>query len=424
MSEDQRIVVVGAGLAGMRAAERLRERGFAGEIVILGTETSMPYHRPALTKQFLTGALPAAELDIEPLEDLDAVWRLGTSVSRLDLRRRILHLPGTEELRYDGLVIATGMEARRVTGGQHGNPRIVVLRTIADARQLQRALAGNRDPVVVMGTGFIAGEVASSLRAMERDVTLVGRSAVLQKDVLGLELGSRLTQLHRERGVVLELGATIEEWAPGPRTVGLKLSNGKHIKAAAVVVALGTVPAVGWLRDSGVPVDNGVLCDETCHVTGLDDVVAAGDVARWPNQRFDEESRRVEHWTNAIEMGRAAAENLLAGRDAATPFTPIPRFWSEQHGLRIQAAGMPGLGKEQVALRPKSRGGQSVTGFLRDGRVMGVVGFNSSAAVHAYADELIQQRPPPSQGSPGRVSFLHAVGVGQPREAKQTGSGG
>lgn len=411
-----RIVIVGAGLAGMRAAERLREIGFTGEVVLLGAETGLPYHRPALSKQFLIGQMNTKDLTIQPLDELDAVWRLGTPVSRLDTKRRILHLPGGEELGYDGLVIATGVEARRVNGGQHGHPRVVVMRTIADAQRLQRALTGNRYPVVVLGSGFTGCEIASSLRHMAREVTIIGRSKSLMANLLGPELGRQLAELHEHHQVDLQLGVTIEDWDLGsPRSVGIKLSNGKVIDAACVVVAVGSAPAVTWLRDSGVPIDDGVVCDATCHVAGLEDVVAAGDVAQWPNLRFDERPRRTEHWTNAIEMGRAAAESLLAGRSSAAPFTPIPRFWSEQHGLRIQAAGVPALGTDRVTLQPRSAGGRSVTGYVRGRQMMGIVGFDSSAAVLAYADQLMYAQQPvnhgasPAHGAHRRVSFLQAV---------------
>lgn len=413
-----RIVIVGVGLAGMRAAERLREIGFSDEIVMLGAEPRMPYHRPALSKQFLTGAMKLPDLAIEPLDDLAAVWRLDTPVSRLDHQRRTVHLPGDEELGYDGLVIATGVEARRQSGGQHGHPRVVVLRTVADAQRLQRALAGNRLPVVVLGSGFTGCEIASSLRSMAREVTLVGRSTGLMANLLGPELGRELAELHSHHEVDLELGVTVADWdLRSARSVGVRLSNDRVIEAACVVVAVGSVPAVGWLRDSGVPIDDGVVCEATCHVAGFDDVVAAGDVAQWPNLRFDSTPRRIEHWTNASEMGRAAAESLLAGRASAQPFTPVPRFWSEHHGLRIQAAGVPAIGEERVLLRPASPGNRSVTGYVRGRQVVGIVGFNSSAAVLAYADELIYEQPrAPATSSPRgrgrRVSFLQAVRSG------------
>ena len=409
-----RIVIVGAGLAGMRAAERLRELGHPGEVVVLGSETSMPYHRPALSKQFLTGELSVADLRIESFDDLDVGWRLDTPVSQLDPGRRVLHLPGGEELGYDGLIIATGVEARRMPGAPHGHPRVVTLRTVADAKRIQRALAGNRAPVVMLGSGFTGCEITATLRSIGRDVTIVGRTDPLMGNLLGAELGYYITDLHERRGVNLELGSTITDWAPGPRNITVRLSNGRVIEAACVVVAVGSVPAVRWLRDSGVPVADGVVCDETCHVSGFEDMMAAGDVASWPNLRFDTRPRRTEHWTNATEMGRAAAENLLAGRSAARPFQPVPRFWSEQHGLHIQAAGVPALGTERVT-QPGAPLARSVTQYLHNGRLMGVVGFDNAAAVLSYADDLTklgplargETRAPAAAGR--RRSFLESV---------------
>ncbi|MDT4991298.1 MAG: hypothetical protein QOH97_1190 [Actinoplanes sp.] len=410
-----RIVIVGAGVAGLRAAERLREVGYGDEIVILGNEDTMPYMRPALIKSFLVGEESAAEVKLDVTPDLDVTWRLGTPVSQLDAEHRVLHLPGGEELNYDGLIIATGVEARRLNGGQHGHPRVISIRTLADSIRLQRALAGNRYPVVVLGNSFTGCEVASSLRTMAREVSLVGRSTSLMARLLGHELGDELVGLHRQHDVDLQLGATIDDWSLRNRSVVVRLTNGETIEAAAVVVAAGSVPAVAWLRGSGVPVDDGVVCEPTCHVVGYDDIVAAGDVARWPNLRFDDRARRVEHWTNAIEMGRAAAENLLRGRAAAEPFMPVPRFWSEQHGVRIQAAGMPVLGTQRLKLQAPSTGGRSVTGYVRQGSLMGVVGLDSSAAVLAFQDELSRQKPflqsavEQSHRPHRRLSFLDAA---------------
>ena len=383
-----RIVVVGAGIAGLCAAERLRELGFDGEVVIVGSESTMPVHRPMLSKQFLTGELTAADVLTAPSESLDATWRLNTSVSQLDPRRRVVHLPGGEELEYDGLVIASGVEPRRHPGGMNGNPRVVVVRTRADTRKMRNLLDRSREQVVVIGSGFIGCEVASSLRSMDRSVTIVGRTKVLMNNLLDNDLATRLTDLHRRNKVRLELGVSVRSWAGGASRAELLLSTGRSLGASCVVVAIGSVPAVAWLRDSGARLDNGIVCEATCHVEGMEDVVAAGDVASWPNLRFDEKPRRVEHWTNAIEMGRAAAESLLSGRESATPFTPVPRFWSEQHGLRIQAVGMPSVGTDHVSLDQTSASERSLTGHMRDGRLTGVVGFDRSVAVLDYGKKL------------------------------------
>ena len=388
MSGGPRIVIVGAGIAGMCAAERLRELGFDGELVIVGSESTMPVYRPMLSKQFLTGELGSKDVLTAPTENLDATWRLNTAVSQLESGRRVVHLPGGEEIAYDGLIIASGVEPRRHPDGLNGHPRATVVRRRADTWRLRQLLEGTRGQVVVIGTGFIGCEVASSLRSMDCSVTVVGRTKALMNNLLDDDLAARLTDLHRRNKVRLELGTNVESWAGSSSRIELLLSSGRSLSAAAVIVAVGSAPAVSWLRDAGARLDNGVVCEPTCHVVGLDDVVAAGDVASWPNLRFDTRPRRVEHWTNAIEMGRAAAESLLSGRDSATPFAPVPRFWSEQHGLRIQAAGMPAVGTERLSLDPASASERSLTGYLREGELTGVIGFDRSVAVLKYANKL------------------------------------
>ncbi|WIY03297.1 FAD/NAD(P)-binding oxidoreductase [Amycolatopsis mongoliensis] len=397
----ERIVIAGAGLAGLRAAERLRELGFDGEVVVFGAEPDIAYHRPALSKSLLTGAVSRAQtLLADPLE-VDAEWYFDTPVTALSPNRQVVHLDG-EELRYDGLIIATGVEPRRMPGAPHGHPRVVVVRTLSDTTALQRALATNPGPVAVIGDGFIGCEVASSLREMDRDVVLIGRSRALLADVLGPDIGDWLTALHTARGVRLELGTTIRRWHPGTTSVGLEFADGRAIDVACVVVAIGSVPAVSWLRGAKLPLDDGVVCGPTCHVLGSDTIVAAGDVARWPNFRYDATPRRDEHWLNAVEMSRAAAENLLAGPQGSPAYTPVPRYWSEQHGVRIQVAGRPMLGSDTVLLESPVSGTRPITGFVSGGRLVGLVGLDSPAAVLHWTAELARQRPAPSIVPPQR----------------------
>jgi NADPH-dependent 2,4-dienoyl-CoA reductase/sulfur reductase-like enzyme len=395
----ERIVIAGAGLAGLRAAERLREVGFDGEVVVLGAEPDVAYHRPALSKQLLTGAVSRADtLLADPLE-VDAEWRFDTPVTAVSPNRQIVHLRD-EELRYDGLVIATGVEPRRMPGAPHGHPRVVVVRTLSDTTALQRALATNPGPVAVIGDGFIGCEVASSLREMNRDVVLIGRGRALLADVLGPDIGDWLTALHTARGVHLELGTTLRRWRPTPSSVGLEFTDGRALDVACVVVAVGSVPAVSWLRGAKLPLDDGVVCGPTCHVVGSSTIVAAGDVARWPNLRYERAPQRDEHWLNAVEMSRAAAENLLTGPQGSPAYTPVPRYWSEQHGVRIQVAGRPELGADTVLLESPVPGTRPITGFVRDGRLIGLIGLDSPAAVLHWTAELARQHPAPGRYEP------------------------
>ncbi|HWD03541.1 MAG TPA: FAD-dependent oxidoreductase [Amycolatopsis sp.] len=365
----ERIVVAGAGLAGLRAAEQLRELGFAGELVIAGAERHRPYHRPALSKQFLAGNLGRHELTLASYVDLDADWRLGRAVRRLDPRRRLVQIGRGKPIRYDGLVVATGARARMPSGVPH-HPRVRVLRTLEDAEALQRLLLADDLPCAIVGGGFTATELASTLAEMGRDVVLLSRSRSLL-GVLGPELGEGVAELHRRHGVQVRLGTQVRHWVPGDRGVGLYLTGGQFMVAGQVVVAAGGEPETSWLAGSGADVRDGVLCDSTCHVVGLPGVVAAGDVARWPLRR-GLPPRRVEHWLNAVEMGRAAARNLLAGRSAA-PFEPVPRFWSEQYGQRFQAAGDIGPGYHRIPLEGDPANGPGVLAYTDRGELVGLV---------------------------------------------------
>jgi NADPH-dependent 2,4-dienoyl-CoA reductase/sulfur reductase-like enzyme len=388
----ERVAVVGTGAAGLRAAERLRELGFDGELVIVGEEPYRPYHRPALTKQLLTGEVRPKDIMLPVLTELDAIWRYGTRASWLEPDEHLLHLPGGEEIRYDGLIIATGSQARHLPGAPRQDPRVRVLRTLPDAVHTQKAIQHSpRGRIAVIGGGFIGCEIASAARALGRDATIIVPGRTLMEKVPGAGFGDAVATLHQGAGVEVLTEAHVAHWVPRPDGVALHLNTGQVVVAACVVLGIGTVPATDWLRGSGLILDDGIMCDPTCHAVGASDIVVAGDVARWPNLLFDSVPRRVEHWYNAIEMGRAAAANLLAGRESAVPYTPLPRFWSDQHGIRIQAAGTPALAQETVPLAGSVKVGHRVTGYVSGGSLIGIVAWDSPRGMLRWTEELDRQ---------------------------------
>ena len=396
------VVIVGASLAGLRAAEELRIRGFAGRITLLGDEPDTPYDRPPLSKQVLAGAwsVDRTALTVAGADGLDGLGldlRLGVRATGLDLAARTLTVegaagdgdggdPGGEALAFDGLVIATGCAARRLPGTD-GIAGVHVLRTLADCTALRAALGQGARRVVVVGGGFIGAEVAATCRGLGLEVTLVEALPVPLGRVLRDEIGAVLADLHREHGVDVRLGVGVDglDTAPhGPSPRGghadagehvraVRLADGTTIDADLVVVGIGVVPATGWLEGSGVRLDNGVVCDET--TLAAPGVVAAGDVARWPSARAGG-IVRVEHWDNAIAMGQHAAGRLLAELGepggAVEAYDPVPWFWSDQYDRKIQLAGHP-VGADELRVVDGSTEERRFVALYRRGDALAAV---------------------------------------------------
>ncbi|WP_051969693.1 FAD-dependent oxidoreductase [Kitasatospora azatica] len=394
----RRIVVAGGGLAGLSAASRLRERGFDGELVVVGEETRPPYSRPPLSKQFLAGELGGEDLTFRAEGSLDAHWLLGSHLIGLDTERRTLKLRGDERLSYDGLVIATGVDARRLPETPVVSDRIRTVRTLADAAVVRKAIqAARAQHVVILGGGFVGCELACTARDQGMDVTLVVHSAPLLRRVLGSKLGAVVGRIQARAGVDVRLSTRITEWTDSGSGLRLRLDDGEVVNADFVVLGLGSVPRTEWLHGSGLDIADGVLCAATCHavdLTGrpLPEVVAAGDVARWPNVRFDSTPRRVEHLIHAVEMGQHAADALLHGPAQAAEFTPVPRFWSEQHGTRLQAVGMPGLGERIEIVEGSLRSECFVATYHRDtargAQTVAAVAFDMPRQLLDYRDRI------------------------------------
>jgi len=290
----ENVVVVGGGQAGFRAAERLRELEFAGRITMVGSEPRKPYNRTPMSKQLLTGHLDVKDLRLPSWRDLRIDWRLDTEARSLDTDAHVVRLAGKEALSYDGLILAGGVSARHLPGAPMHSEHVWMLRTLDDCRKIDHLLerAGH---VVVIGGGFIGCELASTCRQRVLDVTIIDVSPSILMRGLGSELGIVMGDLHEDFQVKLHLGVAVDSWIERPDGVTVLLANGERIDADMAVVGIGTTPNTDWLEHSTLDTEDGVLCAQTCHALGAADVVACGDIARWPNLRFDDEPRRIEH---------------------------------------------------------------------------------------------------------------------------------
>lgn len=377
----ERVVVIGASLAGLRAAETLRSDGFGGDVVVIGAESHRPYDRPPLSKKLLAGEWEPERIQLrqpDSFDELDVEWRLGVAASRLDLDQHRVDLSDGTSLDFDGCIVATGAACRRLPDqGRHAH--VHELRTLDDSMRLRAAIADGGRHVVVIGAGFIGLEVAATARQLGNEVTVLEGAAAPLIRGLGEEMGSAIGAMHAAHGVDVRCGVRVDRLDPA----GVLLDGGELIESDVVVVGIGVVPATQWLDDSGLELRDGVVCDETLlarHSDGspVEGVYAAGDVLRWPNPLFGEEMR-VEHWTNAAEQGAQAARNMLAvaAGDDAEPYAPVPFFWSDQFDIRIQFLGRSAVDDDVVVGAGSIDDGKFLALYGRAGKLHGALGVNA-----------------------------------------------
>ncbi|HEX5593004.1 MAG TPA: FAD-dependent oxidoreductase [Solirubrobacterales bacterium] len=356
------VVIVGGGLAGQRCAETLRRRGYDGPVRMLCAEAEAPYDRPPLSKGVLAGELGEETVGFRPAAwyaENDVELMLGTRAEGLEPGAHLLFLAGGEPVAYEQLLIASGGEPRRLPFLE-GFENVHYLRTLADACRLRAELApGAR--LAIVGAGFIGQEVAATALGLGAEVTMIEAMEVPLAPILGAELGRWFADLHQEEGVRLLTGALLEGVRGKSRAEELLLADGTRIGCDVVVAGIGTVPATGWLAGSGLG-ERGVEVDAHGR-TALPRIFAAGDASIPFDPRFRAHAR-TEHWDAAAWQGAAAARAML-GEDSGTP--PLPSFWSDQYGVRVQSVGHPHLGDSVlVDGDPASRDFEAV--FVRDGR--------------------------------------------------------
>ena len=373
------IVIVGSSLAGLRAAETLRQEKFDGRIVMIGAEDRAPYDRPPLSKKVLSGEWDADRVTLRKPDDLATLnldWKLGSPAVDVNTSERTVTLASGETIAFDGLIIATGGIVKRLPN-QPSWRGVHTLRTLDDSLALREELADGRR-VVVIGAGFIGLEVAATARGRGCEVTVLeGLEAPMVRG-LGAEMGRNAALVHEDNGIDLRFGVRVSGLVEGEPGVvaGVALESGEVVPADVVLVGIGVAPSTDWLTTSGLTIRDGVVCDHTLNA-GVRGVYAAGDVCRWHNDLYDREMR-VEHWTTASEQGAAAARNLLAVArgDEPRPFVDVPFFWSDQFTARIQFVGRA-EGDEKVSIvvgSPQER--QFVALYETDGRLVAALGVS------------------------------------------------
>ena len=383
----QTFVIVGASLAGAKAAEELREQGFDGQVTLVGAESERPYERPPLTKDYLRGESERekayvhpsdfyAQHDIELLTDTtaDAIDPAGANVTLNDGR----------VLGYDRLLLTTGAEPRQIPVPGADLEGVHYLRTLSDCDALRARLdAGGH--VAVIGAGWIGSEFAASARQRGLDVTLIDPLTLPNERVFGAEIGSFYRDVHARHGVELMLGEGVEAFEGDGVMARVRTSSGARVDCDFAVVGIGVAPRVGLARDAGLELDNGIVVNEHLE-SSAPGVFAAGDVAHaW--HPFFEQRIRVEHWANALNQGPAAARSML-GQDMS--YDRIPYFFSDQYDVGMEYSGYA-TSWDQVVFRGDREGGEFVAFWLTDGRV--VAGMNVNVwDVNQHVQTLIRSR--------------------------------
>ena len=380
MTPIEHVVVVGAGLGGLRTVESLRAEGFPGRVSLVGDEPHEPYDRPPLSKQILAGQWPEerAVLHRGELADLDVSLYLGRSAVSVD-GAAVEFADGTR-LRYDALVVATGVLPRRLPG-QPDHPELHVLRTLEDCRGLRDSISRARS-LLVVGGGFIGAEVAATARTAGLDVTMIEALPVPFARVLGEQMGRLCARLQTDNGVSVRCGARLVGFPDSDGGIAAALADGSVVRADCGVVGVGTVVDGEWLAGLGVSTEGGLLCDATGLVEGTGNVYAVGDVAAWRHPTVGDRPR-IEHWTSATEQALVVAQRI-AGKAITRQADAVPYFWSDQYGLTLQLVGRCDLGTSVEVLHDPGVVKGTVAGYFRAGALVAVLAFHAPRLLNRY----------------------------------------
>jgi 3-phenylpropionate/trans-cinnamate dioxygenase ferredoxin reductase component len=393
-----RIVIVGASLAGLRAAETLRAEGFKGRLTLVGDEPYEPYDRPPFSKQVLMGLGKPDKTALPRAAKIDAEWRLGSAAVHLDLANKRVQLANGDNLEFDRLLIATGVRARSWPNEAESRlDGVFTLRKRDDAVGLTQRLDAKPGHVLVIGAGFTGSEVASVCRERGLDVTVAERGAAPLIGALGGVIGEIAASLQRQHGVDLRTGITVTslEGSNGKLT-GAKLSDGTSIQADVALVGLGGIRNTEWLTGCGLAAGSwGIACDAGCRVADVngivtDDVFVAGDVANFPHPLYDYQFLALEHWGNAVAQAETAAHNMISSETSRRPHLWLPAFWSSQFGISIKSVGVPSFSDSIVITQGSTDSHCFVAAYGYKGRMTAAVAFDQARWLPFYESQIEQ----------------------------------
>ncbi|HEY5844991.1 MAG TPA: FAD-dependent oxidoreductase [Mycobacterium sp.] len=385
---DEKVVIVGGGLAASRTAEQLRRAEHTGEVVIVSDEVHVPYDRPPLSKDALhRDDHDFAAVTLKPREFYDEnniTLMLGSAAASVDSAAKTVTLADGSVVEYDELVIATGLVPKRIPSFPDLDG-IHVLRSYDQSQELRRQ-AGSARHAVIIGAGFIGCEVAASLRALGVDVVLVEPQPEPLASVLGEKIGALVSRLHRAEGVDVRTAVGVAEVRGDAHVQQVVLSDGSELDADLVVVGIGSRPATDWLAGTGIEVDNGVVCDKVGR-TSAPHVWALGDVASWQDAAGHQ--ARVEHWSNVAEQARVLVPAML-GQEPPEAVV-VPYFWSDQYDVKIQCLGEPEA--DDVVHVVEDDGRKFLAYYERDGVIAGVVGGGMPGKVMKARSKIASGAP-------------------------------
>ena len=395
------VVIVGASMGGLRAAETLRKSGYEGRLVVIGDEPHAPYNRPPLSKEVLAEQVDHAAVAFPLSEVLDDVeWILGNAVVGTDLEEQTITLADGQELEYNSLIIATGLRPRRLELPGQPAQGAHAIRTLDDAMALRPELKPGAK-VVVYGAGFIGCEAAATATKLGATVTVVGKGPVPMLRPLGQQLAEDIQRRHEAHGVRFVMNTYLTEILGDESVTGVVLDNGETLKCDVLIESIGSLPNTEFLEGNDIDIDSGVHVNSALHALRKDgtpwsNVFAIGDVARFPIPQFDPTTRRVEHWNIPTEMARKVGKQvaLQLGEDVeahaaevAKNFAPIPSFWSDQFEVSLLAYGLLDQGQE-VRLLEGEVGGDCIYGYFKGDDMVGVCGIGMRSKVMGYRNKV------------------------------------